>query len=153
MGLEKSAWLNEGSAAASTPTPMESFNALDAEGRTPARAASLHPVTSCPLPYLEVLLQDADGKPLAGVPCELAFPAGGGKKATTNADGRAHFPNVDVDASTLVLEIREQQDERGALTYLAKVLPRPAQDSRGSTGGQEEEPVPLYYPGSSVRLR
>ncbi|MFP2929091.1 hypothetical protein ACLESO_28600 [Pyxidicoccus sp. 3LG] len=150
MGLEKSAWSNESSAAAKTPTSRESFEALDEEGRSPSRAVSLAPVTDCPLPYLEVLLQDASGAAMPGVPCELAFPEGAGKKATTNAEGRAHFPNVDVDASKLMLEIREELAEDGTLSYRAKVVPLQAPESVQGPA-TSEEPVSLLYPGRDLR--
>ncbi|WP_163995656.1 hydroxyisourate hydrolase [Pyxidicoccus caerfyrddinensis] len=149
MGLEKSDWENTPNATPDTPSATESFAALDAEARRDGRNKPLGLVTNCPLPYFEVILQDASGAPLPGVPCELAFPEGSGKQGTTDANGRAHFPNVEVDASRLSLEITEDLTGERPV-YRARVVPRTAEPA--AEDGPRPPGAPLYYAARSERL-
>ncbi|MCA9604242.1 MAG: hypothetical protein KC619_01520 [Myxococcales bacterium] len=120
------------------PDPREavdSFAALDARGRSSRHAFLAGPVTDCPLPYLDVQIHDEEGTALADVEVTLDFPEGGGRKGTTDDQGRAHFANVDVDTKTLEVEVeRTSAAEDEAPTYRARV-------HRGAAPPPEEEPV------------
>jgi hypothetical protein len=126
------------------PSALESFAGLDAAGRDPRRAVAVNATTGCPRPYLEVRVRDAAGKPIAGAPCKLAFPAGGGRQEDTDETGLARFDGIDVEASTLVVRVFEESKDDRPPTYRVEVTTREEE-----TASPEPEPSgddePLYY--------
>jgi hypothetical protein len=144
MEFDRSAWTNEGEGADEDPTAEESFSAFEEEATSDQPRASLGQVVPCPLPYLDVYLYDAKGAPIEGAPCELAFPAGGGRKGKTDAAGLAHFVNVDTNAETLMTDIHEDEAEDGTFSYRIKVVPR-TDTTSSKKPSDEEQDEPLYY--------
>jgi hypothetical protein len=149
---KKWVWKLEDVSEEPAPSARKSFAALDSASRAPERAVKVGAVSECPLPFLELRVRDAEGKPISGALCKLSFPAGGGRQGQTDSTGLAHFSNVEADPDTLMVRVYENVPVPDAApTYRVEVVPR--EDEAESPKKSEPSPSlePLYYVELDVR--
>lgn len=131
------------------PTPaqaLRSFNRLDLAARDPKYAFETGTVMGCSQSYLDVHLSDVTGKPLADVPVTLDFPAGGGRKGSTDGKGRAHFADLYHEVSALTVEIlRDWPDGQLTPTYRARVIEVSPETEDAETAEPAADSPMLYY--------
>lgn len=125
---------------------LDSFIKLDTVARTRKYAARSTAVSGCPKPYLDVHVHDVEGTRLRDVPVTLDFPEGGGQSKNTDREGLAHFPDVDVDASTLMVQVhRDWPDDQPEPTYRATVVPKAEESTEENVEATSEAEEPMLY--------
>lgn len=129
------------------PSRAESFEALDRAAQRDDLTWPASPVTSCPLPYLDLVFRHANGEPIRDTECVLDFPAGAQARKTTNASGRVHFADVDADASKLTATVEPLEPAvDGTPRFLLRVVEQEQGAQAAKSPAKETaKDVPLLY--------
>lgn len=128
------------------PSRAGSFEALDRAAQRDDLTWPASPVTSCPLPYLDLVFRHANGDPIRDTECVLDFPAGAQARKKTDASGRVHFADVDADASKLTATVEPLEPaEDGTPRFLLRVVEQGAQGGKSPSKAAAKDAPLLYW--------
>ncbi len=120
--------------------PARSLDAMDRDVEANVSEDDVgQPVSSCPKPYVEIMLFDANDRPAAGAPYSLELPDGSKREGTLDGQGYARIVDVDLDPDDYTLQVSATDAKDGTSSYSVTLIRKQEEEQQEEQEEAEEE--------------